>query len=34
VPVASIEDMIRLKENTGRAQDRADIEHLNRIKRM
>lgn len=33
VPVASIEDMIRLKENTGRTQDKADIEHLYRIKR-
>ena len=29
--VAAIEDMIRLKENTGRQQDRSDIEHLERL---
>jgi hypothetical protein len=31
VPIASIEDMIRLKEQTGRIQDQADVEHLNRL---
>jgi predicted nucleotidyltransferase len=31
VLLASIEDMIILKEKTGRAQDRADIEHLRRL---
>ena len=31
IPLASIEDLIRLKENTGRAQDQADIEHLQRV---
>lgn len=30
--VASIEDMIRLKEGTGRVQDESDIEHLERIR--
>lgn len=32
VPVASIEDMIALKTQTGRIQDLADVEHLHRIK--
>ena len=31
IPLVSIEDLIRLKENTGRAQDQADIEHLQRV---
>ena len=31
IPLASAEDLIRLKENTGRPQDQADIEHLRRI---
>lgn len=31
VSLASIEDLIILKEKTGRAQDRADIEHLKRL---
>lgn len=31
VALASVEDLIRLKENTGRAQDQSDIEHLRRI---
>jgi hypothetical protein len=31
VPLAAVEDMIRLKENTGRLQDQSDIEHLRRI---
>lgn len=31
VLVASITDLISLKERTGRAQDRADIEHLKRL---
>lgn len=30
--VASIEDMIQLKENAGRAQDKADIDHLRRLR--
>jgi predicted nucleotidyltransferase len=30
--IASIEDMITLKEGTGRKQDHDDIEHLRRIK--
>ncbi len=29
--LASLEDLIILKEKTGRAQDRADIEHLRRL---
>ena len=29
--LASIEDMILLKEKTGRAQDKADIDHLRRL---
>jgi hypothetical protein len=32
VSVASIEDMIILKQNTGRRQDKDDVEHLLRIK--
>jgi hypothetical protein len=31
VPVASLEDLIALKRGTGRAQDEADIAHLERI---
>lgn len=31
VYLASLEDLIILKEETGRAQDRADIEHLKRL---
>ena len=31
VPLASIEDMILMKEISGRAQDLADIEHLRRL---
>jgi len=31
VYLASLEDLIVLKEKTGRAQDRADIEHLKRL---
>ncbi len=31
IALAAIEDLIRLKERTGRAQDQADIEHLRRI---
>jgi len=31
VYLASLEDLIILKEKTGRAQDRADIEHLKRL---
>lgn len=30
--VAAIEDMIQLKEGTGRAQDESDIEHLKRVR--
>ena len=30
--LASIEDMILLKQETGRAQDKADIEHLRRLR--
>lgn len=30
--VASVDDMIKLKEKSGRAQDRADIEHLRRVR--
>lgn len=29
--LASIEDMIRMKEKSGRLQDLADIEHLRRL---
>lgn len=31
IALAAIEDLIRLKEHTGRAQDQADVEHLRRI---
>ncbi|MEK6770169.1 MAG: nucleotidyl transferase AbiEii/AbiGii toxin family protein [Pseudomonadota bacterium] len=31
VPLASVSDLIQLKEQSGRAQDLADIEHLRRI---
>lgn len=31
VPLASLEDMILLKEKAGRAQDKSDIEHLRRL---
>lgn len=31
VSLASVEDLISLKEKTGRIQDRADIEHLKRL---
>jgi hypothetical protein len=31
IPLISVEDLIRLKEKSGRAQDRSDIEHLRRI---
>ena len=33
ISLASIDDLIRLKSETGRAQDQADIEHLQRLKR-
>ena len=32
ITIASIEDMIALKENTGRRQDQDDVEHLRRIR--
>lgn len=32
VPLASIEDMITLKTDTGRAQDESDIEFLERVR--
>jgi len=32
IRLASIDDMIVLKQNTGRRQDQDDIEHLQRIK--
>lgn len=32
VRLASIEDMIKLKQGTGRAQDESDIEHLERLR--
>lgn len=32
VTLVSLEDLIRLKSDTGRAQDKADIEHLQRLK--
>lgn len=32
VRLASIEDLITLKRNTGRAQDQSDIEHLERLR--
>ena len=31
IPLISVEDLIRLKEKSGRAQDRSDIEHLRRL---
>ena len=31
ISLISIEDLIRLKEQTGRAQDQSDIEHLRRL---
>ena len=31
IPLISVEDLIRLKEKSGRAQDRSDIEHLLRL---
>lgn len=31
ISLISIEDLIRLKEHTGRAQDQSDIEHLRRL---
>ena len=31
IPLISVEDLIHLKEKSGRAQDRSDIEHLRRI---
>jgi hypothetical protein len=33
INVASIDDMIALKQGTGRRQDRDDVEHLRRLKR-
>ena len=32
VPTVSIDDLIKMKENTGRAQDEADIGYLRRVK--
>lgn len=32
VQLASVEDMIQLKTATGRAQDKSDIEHLERLR--
>jgi len=34
IPVASIDDLIRLKTGTGRTKDLLDIEELGRIKRQ
>ena len=34
IPVASIDDLIRLKTGTGRTKDRLDIEELGKIKRQ
>lgn len=34
IPVASIDDLIRLKTGTGRSKDQLDIEELRRIKRQ
>lgn len=31
LPIVSIEALIRMKEQVGRASDRADVEHLRRI---
>lgn len=31
IPLISVEDLIQLKEKSGRAQDRSDIEHLHRL---
>ncbi len=31
IPLISVEDLIHLKEKSGRAQDRSDIEHLRRL---
>ena len=31
IPLISVEDLIRLKEKSGRAQDQSDIEHLRRL---
>lgn len=31
IPLISVEDLIRLKEKSGRAQDRSDVEHLRRL---
>lgn len=31
IPLISVEDLIQLKEKSGRAQDRSDIEHLRRL---
>lgn len=33
IPLASIDDLIRLKSGTGRAQDEADIQHLQRLRK-
>jgi hypothetical protein len=32
VPLASVDDMVALKQNTGRRQDEDDIEHLQRLR--
>lgn len=34
IPLISVEDLIRLKEKSGRAQDHSDIEHLRRLMRQ
>jgi len=34
IPVISINNLIKMKKNTGRAVDRLDIEELNRIKKL
>ena len=31
IPLISVEDLIQLKEKSGRLQDRSDVEHLHRI---